>query len=525
MARGSAAVARTGKRPQKTETRVSTSARLRVKGGAAEDGAAYRRDANDGPMAALSAAREPTPAERMRAVRLSRINHKRSGVYGQIVDTLVNFVYGDGVTVTCKSDAETAFVRKVFEDPENDWDGTLRKKLVALLIDGEYILSATSPIRGNVNGVPTPASAVLFGRMEPESVVGVKTRKLNADVVTHLVFRGEDSKDFTLPVLGRGTEPLATEDGLAGVFFWRVNTLGRRGMPYLSRSLDKATMLDACVEHLAGKAEHANRFWMHATYEPEPGTDRAAKTKNEKTEAELRAWLESPEVGAVAATTKGIEVKAIAPVLGVVEARDLVELLLEYILGSHGIPRMWYSAGGDTNRATAVEQGTPIHRAIDALQAVLRGMIEDVVRYVLRIGRASGAIPAPAAPAPVPGAQAPTDDGVVVTMADVATRDSLRDVDELAKLVAVLDSFVASQILSAVEAQAIGRKAMQGKSWGDLVKKETAPPVPVPAPTIAPPPPGYRPGQPAPQAPPRGDPGAGAPPPGSGDLPAARSPG
>lgn len=523
MPRASAPAARAPKAPPRAEVRVSTSARLRVRGGAAEDGAAFRRDANDGPMAALSAAREPSPVERMRAVRLSRINHKRSGVYGQIVDTLVNFVYGDGVTVTCKTDAETAFWKRVAEDPENDWDGTLRRKLVGLLIDGEFILSATSPIRGNVKGTPTPSASVLFGRMEPETVVGVKTRKLNADVVTHLVFKGEDGKPFTLPVLGRGVEPVPTEDGLAGVFFWRVNTLGRRGMPYLSRSLDKATMLDACVEHLAAKAEHANRFFMHATYDPEPGTDKVSKAKNQKTEEELRAWLESPEPGAVAATTKGIEVKAIAPVLGLVEARELVELLLEYILGSHGIPRMWYSAGGDTNRATAVEQGTPIHRAIDALQAVLRSMIEDVVRYVLRMGRASGALPP--IPVPAPGAPTPKDDGVVVTMADVATRDSLRDVDELAKLVAVLDSFVASGILSEVEAQAIGRKAMQGKSWGDLVKKETAPPVPLPKPTIAPPPPGYRPGQPAPQAPPRGDPGVAGAPPGSGDLPGTRNPG
>ena len=295
------ATRRPSKAPPRLPVRVSSSARARVKGGAAEDGAAFRRDANDGPMAALSAARDPSPVERMRAVRLSRINHKRSGVYGQIVDTLVNFVYGDGVTVTCKSEAETAFWKRTAEDPENDWDGTLRRKLVGLLIDGEFILSATSPIRGNVNGVPTPSAAVLFGRMEPETVVGVKTRKLNADVVTHLVFRGDDSKDFTLPVLGRGVDPVPTEDGLAGVFFWRVNTLGRRGMPYLSRSLDKATMLDACVEHLAGKAEHANRFWMHATYEPEPGTDKASRAKNQKTEEELRAWLESPEPGAVAA--------------------------------------------------------------------------------------------------------------------------------------------------------------------------------------------------------------------------------
>ena len=220
MARGSAAVARTGKLPQRAEVRVSTSARPRVKGSAAEDGAAFRRDANDGPMAALSAARDPSPVERMRAVRLSRINHKRSGVYGQIVDTLVNFVYGDGVTVTCKSEAETAFWKRTAEDPENDWDGTLRRKLVGLLIDGEFILSATSPIRGNVNGVPTPSAAVLFGRMEPETVVGVKTRKLNADVVTHLVFKGEDGKPFTLPVLGRGVEPDASQG--------HVHRLGRR---------------------------------------------------------------------------------------------------------------------------------------------------------------------------------------------------------------------------------------------------------------------------------------------------------
>jgi len=516
MPRASASAAPRPKSAPAPRAEVRVSTRQRLGASAETDAAAWRRDEGEltGALASLTANREPTANERMRAVRLSRLNYKRSGVYGQVVDTVVNFVLGDGIEVSCDDPGATAFVRKVLDDPENDWDATLRRKVTSLLVDGEYVLSATVPIRGSDAGGPIPAGSVLFGRMEPEAIAKVDVRKLNADAVTGLHFRGDGGgKDFVLPVIGRGVNLLPVEDGLCGVFFWRVNTLGRRGMPYLSRSLDKATMLDATVEALAAKAEYTNRFWMHATYPAEPGDTKEARAKNTKVEEELRAWLESLTPGAVAATSEGVKVQAYTPNLGLPDAKVLVEVLLEYILGSHGIPRMWYSAGGDTNRATAVEQGTPIHRAIDALQAVVRAMLEDVVRFLVRVGRDAGIV------------RRGPDVKITVTMPDVATRDSIRDVTELLQLVAVLDSYVASGILSAVEAQAIGRRAMRGKSWGDLVTDATAPPRPAEPVAIAPPPPGYRPGQPAPAAPPSGDPGAGAPPPGSGDLPAARNPG
>lgn len=485
MATKTVAAPKRSRVPKRLPNSVSTSAPAGMIGAsAAGDADAFRRDApgfEGGVLSSIPCDREPSTAERRRMVRLSRLNYKRSGVYGQVVDTLANFVVGDGVVTSFDSPAVGKFVSAVLDDPRNGWHRSYRERIIDLLVDGEFTLSATVPVRG-LDGTmkPIPTAAVLFGRMDLEELETIQTARYNRDRILSLGFREEDNaarevEELPIAVPGVRMKHDVAENVLRSVFLWQVNKLGKRGLPYLSRSLDKATMLDAVVEELARKAEYTSRFWLHATYVP------AGDKSDAKTEAKLLAWLKSWTPGEAAVTTDGVKVIAVAPDLKLPDAAKLVEVLLEYILGSHGIPRMWYSAGGDTNRATAVEQGTPIHRAIDALQTLARSDYEDVVRFVVWIGKQSGAIP--------------SDDpeGFRVTMADVATRDSQRDVDEVSGLVAALDAAVASEILSPIERQRAGRAAIRGKSFGDVLTDATAPKI-TPDVGLAPVPPGAIPG-------------------------------
>lgn len=474
--------AKSAKRKVVTSVESSVSRRRRV--GAASPGQQADDFRRDGPsyqgalLGGFSAERDLSPEDRRRMVRLSRLNHKRSGVYGQVLDTLVDFTVADGAVVACTDPRAQAFWDRVTMDPANAWDRTYRQRVTMRLVDGEYVLTATVPFRGlDANAQPILSGTVLFGRMEPDSITAIETSEINVDRLLSLAFQPAGAlKPFTLPMARPNVKLRDNGDGTGtAAFFWRCNTLGVRGVPYLSRSLDKATMLDAVVDELARKAEYTSRFWLHATYD-----STGDKREDAKVRRELLAWLRSWTPGEAAATTGNVKVTAIAPELGVVDAKAFVDLVLEYVLGSHGIPRMWYAAGGDTNRATAVEQGTPIHRRLDALQSDLRSEIEDVIRFVLWVGKASGVLP-PDVP-----------ETFSVTMADVATRDSIRDVNELQGLVMALDSLVASEIISPVERQAIGRRALQGKSYGDLLKPETAPTITPPG--LSAPPPGSMPG-------------------------------
>lgn len=490
--------------------RVTVSASTTIRGSTASQQAEeFRRDGGGyqgellGGGAAASSPREVTPHERARLVKLSRANYKRSGVYGQVLDTMVNFALADGATITAEPEATDKALRAVLDDPVNAWHRGLRQKFTTLLIDGELPLTIAIPSRGKgPSGKPTLSGAVVIGRLEPETIRAVEVAQLNVDHVLAVEFEDDNRKKFKLPIARPGVELAAMPDGTAAAcLLWKVNPIGRRGVPYLSRSLDKCAMLDSVVDELARKAEYTNRFWLHATYE-----STGDAKENARIEAQLLEWLRSWTPGEAAATTANVKVNVYAPDLKLPDVRAFVEMLLEYILGSHGIPRMWYAAGGDTNRATAVEQGTPIHRAIDALQAELRASIEDLVRFLLWVLREAGVIPARPADA------SPNDEEFEVTMADVATRDSLRDVNELQGLTVALDAMHASGIISWGERQAIGRAALKGKSFGDLIRPENAPEEPKDA-GLTPPPPGAVPGFPGDAAPEDGNGAEGGTPP------------
>lgn len=484
--------AKTSRAPK---TSASTTARGRARGATPSQQADdFRRD---GPsyqgalMGGWSAERDVSPEDRRKLVRLSRLNYKRSGVYGQVIDTLVDFAVGDGVVVSCKDSRAQAFWDRFGNDPANLWDRSYRQRITTRLVDGEYVLTLTVPFRGpDGRGGSILSGSVLAGRLEPDTIVEITRSQVNIDRIVSLKFQPEGQADaFTIPIARPGVALRDNGDGTGtACLFWACNKLGGRGTPYLSRSLDKATMLDAVVDEMARKAEYTSRFWTQADF-----TSTGDKREDAKVRRELLAWLRSWVPGEAAVTTGGVKVNVHAPNLGLPDAKAFVELVLEYILGSHGIPRMWYAAGGDTNRATAVEQGTPIHRRLDALQADLRCELEDVVRFVLWVGQAAGILGPDVSP------------DFTITMADVATRDSIRDVNELNGLVLALDSLVASEIISPLERQAIGRRALQGKSFGDLVTPEGAPAITPPG--LEAPPPGAVPGFPG--APGTGDTGMG----------------
>jgi hypothetical protein len=454
--------ARAAQRPPSKSRAIITRASTRATAAtAAQVADAWRRDAELRQSwlssASASGERDLTAVERMRAVRSSRMQYKRSGVYGQIVDCLVNFTIGDGVRREYESKAVAEWMNDLLMRPENSWERTLRPRTVALLIDGERLCSYTVTQRGpDASGAPVLGANVLLGRMEPDDIKSVHVMRHNVDRVLALTMKGEEpgEQDVTYPaalVAPDGSVALRDNgDGTStALMLHRVNVLGRRGLPFLTRSIDKATSLDTAVEELSRKIEYTSRFWLHGKYEPT-----GVKAQDKKIERELRAWLESWMPGEVCVTTANVTVEAVAPELQVPAAREFVEMLLEYILGAHGIPRMWYSAGGDTNRATAVEQGTPIHRSIDALQGVVKADLEEEHRFLIAVGKKVGAIPAG------------ESDEFTLTMADVATRDSLRDVNELAGLIVALDAAVASFIVSPEERQAIGRAAIKGKQYG-----------------------------------------------------------
>lgn len=468
---------------------------------------------------------ELTPEERAKAVRNSRSAFKRSGAYGAVLDRITDFVLGDGVAIEIKDERTNAWIQELLGRPEIDWEGQLRKRVSRLLVDGEFLLSAYVQERDPGQ----PSGNVVLGRMDPLGISEVTALALNEDRLLtveidhgagipaicypiaeedgpllrvtidaegkpHLAplenAEGETARDRALIRLEAPREdapdpedgdpledvpedpaadqpedprqadaqPVAEDAVLAAVFLWQINTLGTRGAPLLTRLLDKAAVLDEAVEELARKAEYLNRHWLHIEYEPSGDQE-----KDEAFEKRAMDWATQMEPGACLVTAKpngsgGVQVHVKVADLKIQDQKALYELLLDYLLGSQGIPRMWFSSGGDTNRATAAEQGTPIFRSIRTLQSYVQGRIEAVVRWLIWLGSHAGA--------PVN-----TEADVEITMADVASRDSLRDVEEVSGLAIALRELVNTGALRQAESERILRKVLKAKWFGDLLEE------------------------------------------------------
>jgi hypothetical protein len=84
----------------------------------------------------------------------------------------------------------------------------------------------------------------------------------------------------------------------------------------------------------------------------------------------------------------------VAPQLGSFEMAKEGEVILEHIAGGSGFQKPWLGSGGDTNRATAREMGTPTHRRLAYRQKFFVDCIREMLRFVLeqaaRAGRFSG---------------------------------------------------------------------------------------------------------------------------------------
>lgn len=87
--------------------------------------------------------------------------------------------------------------------------------------------------------------------------------------------------------------------------------------------------------------------------------------------------------------------QAISPEGAGGDSETIMDRMFKQILGSAGIPYMWWTEGGDTNRATAREMDTPVWATIRNRKDEVAGLIELEVAYALQdVGDAGGLVTA-----------------------------------------------------------------------------------------------------------------------------------
>lgn len=461
----------------------STSRGRRFREDAARDAERWARDRGDytGSRVAGSAwdDRDLTEPELIRARRASRRAYKTSGIFGAMVDQAVCHVIGDGVSIEGDEEEATAYVLGVLNHPRNAFLDGIDETFRRWIVDGEGVLTLRVPTRDG----KTPTGDVWIGAMDPNALAGFRVDPWNDQRVMELklpVPKAPDNakgprQDPTqwIPVADVDEEkvtvpgwPIPRWDPKGGaiapttgsqtlhVQYLRLNALGSRGAPLFSRSVDKVKLLDLLVDHLMAKAEYTNRHWLHITYKPKDSGG-----KNDRAfEKRMIRWASDGQPGDVAVTSDDVKVQVLAPDLKLIDQKALYEISVGYILGSHSMPRVWFgeSAG---ERAGAAEAGTPIFRLLKWLQGRLKRAIEELVRFLVAIGRASSKIKKPGAT-------------FTIALAEFATRDSVRDVQELTWATQGLDAALTRRAISPAEYQRMIRRIIASKPFGGELDDE-----------------------------------------------------
>lgn len=418
-----------------------------------------------------SASRALTEAERRRVLRFARRNTKRNGCYGSILNKLVEHTLGDGVKIEgFKSPEVEAYVRGVLDDRRNAWEGSLEDRWRETLNEGEYLMTLETQRRNPGAAEAVPTGLVRFGRFEVDQIKGVRRARSNPDLVLELEIELEPGLRQWYPVARPGTMPaqdatvangeVVALGTMTAIAYWTVSRLGGRGTPRLMRIVEKVELVDDVVDGNARKGEFTNRHWVHATYAPT-----GDKEEDEQFEEDAESFITEGAPGSFFLTSKAREfvMDVFAPDLKIPDQKALYDMVVEFVLGSEGIPRMWFGSSGETNRATAIEQGSPIYRMLVSLQARLQQNIIELVEYLIWLGKASGRI------------RADADEGFSVLMASISTRDTQREIGVLQQLASLVDHAVRSGLLHAEEGQAIFRGAVEAQTLFEIELQKEAP--------------------------------------------------
>jgi hypothetical protein len=167
------------------------------------------------------------------------------------------------------------------------------------------------------------------------------------------------------------------------VFFYSVNRPvgATRGTPDSLALADWIDAYDQLLFNTIDRSALMNSFVWDVTLQ---GAD------NEQVTQWVERHGEAPRPGTVRVHNDAETWNAVTPVLGAAEQETVARMVKNMVLGGAGLPEAWFADGDSANRATVAEQGAPTYRMLTARQRLVRHMMEDLVRFVLKNAQDAG---------------------------------------------------------------------------------------------------------------------------------------
>jgi len=332
--------------------------------------------------------RDLSPSKQERMIVLAEELVLRNPLAERMIETFKNYVLGDGITWTAEDARVKSVLEKHWNDPINDWENKQFVRVRELSIHGELILKA---FVNKENG------HVRLGAIDPGSIENVIRNKENAEILESIVLKPGEGVEYSsdeerkLKIIAVNDDALDDEGGygkLEGdVFFVTINrtTFQKRGHSDLLSVMDWLDGYDRFLFTALERAELLRAIFWHYIMEG------AKSGELQKKRQEFKKG--PPLAGSFLVTDEKIKINAVSPDLKSGQVAEDAKTFKAQIIAGAGLPEHFFGIGGDVNRATALEMGSPVLRMIEARQGVIRAALTLIFNFQIDQAIKAGKLP------------------------------------------------------------------------------------------------------------------------------------
>ncbi len=317
--------------------------------------------------------RDISPLTAKRARDLAVHLWQSNTLANRLIELPVAYLLAEGVELKVTDEDAQNWLKAFWNDPINNMDMKLTKKVRELALYGEQCWPAfTNEHNGHVR----------LGYLDPGNIEKVVCDPDNSEqpigVVTN---RDKKGKKRRYRIIVNGSESIFTrrtqeiretfDDGEC--FYFSINALSNanRGRGDLLPQID---WLDAYDHFLFGEIDRAD-FMRAFLWDVE-----MKGLTEDEIEAKVKK-MTAPSPGSIRAHNESETWKAESPNLGSGDTENISRLIRNHIVGGSTIPEHWYGGGGDVNRATGESMSEPTFKMFTMRQKEIGYILQTLALF------------------------------------------------------------------------------------------------------------------------------------------------
>lgn len=299
-----------------------------------------------------------------------------------IIDTINDFIFGDGFSYDIEVKNEKTPQYKIQQARNvldkfwelNKMDLRLEKKGIDLSLNGMLCL----PVFINKQG-----GEVRLGFADPQNIHNVIYNQMNVEDISEIRFKQITGNDIKILKVIKVKEDDIMSDSFGLLdgecFFFCINNVSNQpeGVSDLLVSADIIDEMEELIFNILGHSKASFEYYQDITVNG--ANDTAIKEWKKKNPIEYSKNGESKRL----VHNDKVKSEYKSPDLKASNSTEIVRMFKNIILLSKRMPEHWFADGGNSNLATAVEQGTAVFRFLKSRQQYWVYILEQILTFVL----------------------------------------------------------------------------------------------------------------------------------------------